>query len=565
MHRFLVAEAIIAAMFLCIPLGTNYGCSARNPAIIDGGKDAGLDSGLDGGTDGGETDGGIDSGFDGGGDGGADGGTDGGGCNLPPQASRLRIVNGCTEPIWIFFTGTNNSTIFYWTTANATSCTLNGGGVPINSDGGYAVRLTETTSYTLSCSGTGGPISQTATVVVNPMPLNLTINSFQATPISADPVIEYTLSIATANATSCDVDNSIGSVPTNGSQVIAAPLTDTTYTLTCQGTGGPATAQALVVVQTDGGTDVKFTSFSVSNLAITYGGNLINATNHKELASTCDYVDYNIPDGGLAGMRFWPGLRCDGTGNNCAVGQSGGPAVDGFTCPSQGCAPSIDSKFEGTFGCLDTVPTNQCQVNPSEPSERLPTTDSWDTSNVDGFTFPYKVKVLDACAGGPPNGIIDCSQLSFSNCPTDENASTPTTPPLPVPFSGPPDPPFPQYGSLNLILNQLADSSQKAGCYSPCSKLTISNQGNNPGDAGTVVPADNRAAYYCCEGPVTGACNSRTATECPCAFGPVVNSKYVEAIHQYCPNVYAFGYDDGEGLWSCPAGTRYEVTFNCPQ
>jgi hypothetical protein len=396
------------------------------------------------------------------------------------------------------------------------------------------------------------------------MQTNLTIYSFQATPISANPVTQYTLTMSTANATSCTVDNGVGNVPINGPQVISAPLNDTTYTLTCQGTGGPATAQALVVVENPG-TDVKFTWFNVSNLSITYGGNLINPTNHKQLGSRCDYVDYNVPEAGLAGMRFWPGLGCDGTGNNCAIGQSGGPAVDGFTCPAGGCAPAVDSKFEGTFGCLGSVPPDQCQPNPSNPSLLLPTVDSWDTSNVDGFTVPYRVQVLDSCAGGPPGGEIDCSQLSFSHCPTDENASTPTTPPLPVDFPASPNPPFPQYGNLNLILYQLADSSKMAGCYSPCSMLTISDQGNNPGDAGTVAPADNQAAYYCCQGPTTGACPNRTALECPCAFGPVVNTKFVSAIHQYCPNVYAYAYDDGQGLWSCTAGTRYEVTFNCPQ
>lgn len=32
------------------------------------------------------------------------------------------------------------------------------------------------------------------------------------------------------------------------------------------------------------------------------------------------------------------------------MGESGGP---GLPCPSQGCAPPIDSKFEATFGASD--------------------------------------------------------------------------------------------------------------------------------------------------------------------------------------------------------------------
>ena len=46
--------------------------------------------------------------------------------------------------------------------------------------------------------------------------------------------------------------------------------------------------------------------------------------------------------------------------------------------------------------------------------------------------------------------------------------------------------------------------------------------------------------------------------------GPVVDTKYVEAVHKLCPSVYAYAYDDGMGLAQCPAGTRYDVTFYCP-
>ena len=565
-------------MALCIPWGMSCGGGGGSadgsiPADTGGKTDTGVpDTGggdhaiIDGGT-GSDTGGGDPAIIDGGTgpDDGGHGQLDGGVCVMPPQTSRLRIINGCTQPMWIHFSGTDNSTTFYWSTANATACTLNGNSVPVNSPGaGYPVRLTQTTTYTLECTGPGGPVTQTATVIVNPSLSIVTIGSFQAAPVSADPVTQYSLSIATAYASSCTVDNGVGNVTVNGQQLIPVPSVDTTYTLTCQGLGGPVTAHALVAVENPK-TDVKFTSFNAAGLAVTYGGNLINPTNHQKLNSTCDYVDYSVPEAGLAGMRFWPGLGCDGTGNNCAIGQSGGPAIDGFTAPAGGYAPAVDSKFEGTFGCLPSVPSEQCQVNPSNPSLLLPTTDSWDTSNVDGFTVPYRVKVLDTCAGGPPGGVIDCSALSFNYCPTNENASTPTTPPLPVDLPWDPAPPFPQYQSLNLLLPQLANPGLTAGCYSPCSKLTISNQGNNPGGAGTVGPADNRAAYYCCVGPTTGACYPRTQTGCPCGFGPVLSTNYVAAIHQYCPNVYAYAYDDNNGLFGCPAGTHYEVIFNCPQ
>ena len=41
-------------------------------------------------------------------------------------------------------------------------------------------------------------------------------------------------------------------------------------------------------------------------------------------------------------------------------------------------------------------------------------------------------------------------------------------------------------------------------------------------------------------------------------------TKFVEAVHELCPDVYAYAYDDGIGLAQCPAGTQYDVTFYCP-
>ena len=36
-------------------------------------------------------------------------------------------------------------------------------------------------------------------------------------------------------------------------------------------------------------------------------------------------------------------------------------------------------------------------------------------------------------------------------------------------------------------------------------------------------------------------------------------------VHAVCPGVYGYAYDDGMGLAQCPAGTKYHVTFYCPE
>jgi hypothetical protein len=267
------------------------------------------------------------------------------------------------------------------------------------------------------------------------------------------------------------------------------------------------------------------------------GGGELDGPNQRLLSTQGDYVDFDIPPTGLAATRFWPGFGCDDTGNDCAVGQSGGPGNLGFTCPPEGCAPAIDSKFEGTFGCLPSIDPGACQDNPSAPGMKLPQTDGWDTSMVDGFTVPYEVELLDDCPGGPDNGHIDCSMLTPASCPTSDDLST--------------NGQFPALADVDLVARD-PSTQAVAGCYSPCGKLTYSNWGNAP----TYGPAAPEAEYYCCPTPPIDVEACRT--------GPVVDTDYVALIHDQCKQVYSYAYDDGIGNWSCPAGTRYRVTFYCP-
>lgn len=76
---------------------------------------------------------------------------------------------------------------------------------------------------------------------------------------------------------------------------------------------------------------------------------------------------YRIPDGGWGG-RFWPKTGCDGSGQQCEVGQSIPP------CPPGGCQPPAETKVEFFFprtGVADNV--------------------WYDVSLVDGYSLPAKI------------------------------------------------------------------------------------------------------------------------------------------------------------------------------
>jgi hypothetical protein len=321
----------------------------------------------------------------------------------------------------------------------------------------------------------------------------------------------------------------------------AGSTNSSTGTSASAGTGGSATSGSDAGPQP---TRLRIVNGCSSPLWIFFlvgsGGGPLNAKHQQRLAAQGDAIDYPIPDEGLAATRFWPGVGCDSTGNNCTIGQSGGPPADGFTCPDDiGCAPAIDSKFEGTFGCLPSVPTANCQTNPSAPGQPLSTTDNWDTSMVDGYTLPYTVKVTGDCPNGPPGGMLDCSGLTFGACPTSDDLSTDGT--------------YPSLSSVSLLL-QNPDGSGNAGCYSPCAKLTDAQWASG----GTIyTPSDPHASMYCCPTP--------PVSSSACRAGPGAATAYVKTIHDKCPNTYAYAYDDGVGLWTCPAGAKYEVTFYCPQ
>ncbi|WP_094708017.1 carbohydrate-binding protein [Hahella sp. CCB-MM4] len=262
-------------------------------------------------------------------------------------------------------------------------------------------------------------------------------------------------------------------------------------------------------------------------------------------------MEYDIPDKGLPSMRFWPGFDCDANGHNCRVGASGGPADLGFTCPPEGCAPPIDSKFEATFGCIPGVNDSDCARNPSAPSQPLGRGDWWNSSMVDGFTVPVKVTVNGYCPvgpqpapvygpGGPEGGVIDCSTLRVADCPMNENLST--------------DGQFPYLSNVDMrTFNPV--TGDVAGCYSPAAKLTYSHWANG---FQTYHPADPQAQMYTCPTPPISSDQ--------CRSGPADRTAYRDMIHSHC-ETYAYAYDDGYGLSSCPAATNlsYEVTFYCPQ
>lgn len=228
--------------------------------------------------------------------------------------------------------------------------------------------------------------------------------------------------------------------------------------------------------------------------------------------------------GGLTATRYWPKMGCDSTGNDCSIGDSGGPAEgcviripnkdDNYTQ----CAPPVDSKFEATFAApLDTAAGARDVV---------------DMSLVDGYTLPFKLETSGgSCQRGvTPFESLDCSELSLSQCPTSETLGSSTR----------------DLRAVNPKTGELA------GCYSPCKKLTDDKWNETmPEDADS-----KDAGPYCCAGSY--------GTPDKCSAGPVMQTNYLPSVKATCPYAYAYPYDDHIATIACTTSTEYVVTFYCP-
>jgi len=139
-----------------------------------------------------------------------------------------------------------------------------------------------------------------------------------------------------------------------------------------------------------------------------------------------------IPEGSHPAYRFWPKYNCANDNQDCQFGESGGPDLP---CPSYGCSPPVDSKFEITF---DDVNGN----------------DWYNASAVDGWTLPYHMRFT--CEGEHTD--VDCTGLNEDSCPTQEFAET---------------------GNTDLTVTNPNRDDEYGGCYSPCSSLTM-NHWENP-------------------------------------------------------------------------------------
>ena len=138
------------------------------------------------------------------------------------------------------------SSTLIWGSTNASACSTPWGSTAIN--GSYITPgLTATTTFSVTCSGSGGSPTASATVTVAaPPPPAVPTVTLVANPASIAYGATSTLNWGSTSTTSCTTP--WGSTATSGAYTTPALAMTTSYAVTCNGSGGTQTANATVAV-----------------------------------------------------------------------------------------------------------------------------------------------------------------------------------------------------------------------------------------------------------------------------------------------------------------------------
>lgn len=246
-----------------------------------------------------------------------------------------------------------------WTAANATSGTLNPGGIAVSVAGGSGsinVNPTSTTVYTLQLTGPGGTVSYNATQTVNPAP---SITAFDASPstIGAGDAVTFS---ATFTGGTGEITPGNYAITSGGTYVLnPGPGSSTTYTLTVTAPCGAAstdTATATVSV----GSAPSGSLASAGDISLGCDGTL-NWTAANATSGTLNPGGISVPVGDGAGnITVTPTttttytLELTGPGGttnyNATINVAPAPVISTFTASPT----SIDAGDSVTFSATYT-------------------------------------------------------------------------------------------------------------------------------------------------------------------------------------------------------------------
>ncbi|MEK7538952.1 MAG: peptidoglycan-binding protein [Patescibacteria group bacterium] len=219
-----------------------------------------------------------------------------------------------TSPQTTITSGSNAS--LAWSSTNASTCTASGAwsGSKTLSGTQTLTALTATGTYTLTCTNTTGSVNQSVIITVTAVVPSAPTATITATPTSVTSGGSTVIAWSSTNATSCTATGGTngwsGTKGISGTQTFSNLSANTTYTMTCTGSGGTTAPQSTTVVVTAPATPTV--TLTANTTSVTSGGTAIltwTSTN----ASTCTASGAWSGNKTLSGTQTLSNLTTTGT------------------------------------------------------------------------------------------------------------------------------------------------------------------------------------------------------------------------------------------------------------
>ncbi len=214
-----------------------------------------------------------------------------------------------------------------WSTTDTTGCTAGNGWTGSRATSGTETRgpLTANTSFSLSCTGPGGSVSQSRSVTVTAAPTTpVPTVSLSAASTLVSSGSSTTLTWSSTNATSCTASGGwSGNRAISGSASTGSLDRQTTFSLSCTGAGGSALAMVSVSVQ--GTVTLSWVAptenvdgsplTDLAGYRVYYGTSPRNYTNMRDVANpSATSASFSLPSGDYRVAM----TALDGQGNESA-------------------------------------------------------------------------------------------------------------------------------------------------------------------------------------------------------------------------------------------------------
>ena len=255
-----------------------------------------------------------------------------------------------------------SATTLTWGAQNADSCEASGSWTGSRATSGSVSTgaLTSDATFTLTCTGEGGSVSDSVTVTVQAVPPELTLTAADGSVASGSAT---TLTWSAQNADSCEASGSwTGSRAASGSESTGALTSDAAYTLTCSGPGGSASETVSVTVVAA----PPSLTFAAADTAIGEGA-----------STTLTWSTENVDSCQASGD--WSGARA-------ASGSESTGALTSTASYTLTCSGPDGDVVDTVVVTVAPVPTVSLSASPEAVASGEAATLTWSSSNADTCT-----------------------------------------------------------------------------------------------------------------------------------------------------------------------------------